>query len=145
SRSIRRVTRPSRSWERRAPGRPASVRRALPAAVLLAAAALGVAGCGTGGKAVSSADTQNGQKLFGPNCGGCHTLAAAGARGTIGPNLDDAFAEDRAEKFKQSTIQNLVLDQIRLASAPMPRNIVTGSDAQDVAAYVASVAGLGGG
>jgi cbb3-type cytochrome c oxidase subunit III len=36
-----------------------------------------------------------------------------------------------------------VLDQIRVAAAPMPRNIVKGQDAQDVAAYVASVAGTG--
>ncbi len=119
--------------------------RALPGAVLLAAAAMAAGGCGTGGKASSHADTQNGQKLFTAKCAGCHTLAAAGARGTIGPNLDDAFAEARVEKFKQSTIQNVVLDQIRDANPTMPKNIVTGSDAQDVAAYVAASAGLGGG
>ena len=120
------------------------MRRALPGLLLLVTAALVAGGCGTGGKAASQADTQNGQKLFQAKCAGCHTLAAAGSRGTIGPNLDDAFAEDRAEKFKQSTIQNVVLDQIRQAAAPMPRNLVTGADAQDVAAYVASSAGLGG-
>jgi cbb3-type cytochrome c oxidase subunit III len=119
--------------------------RALSGAVLLAAVALVAGGCGTGGKAAKNADNQNGQKLFQSKCAGCHTLAAAGSHGTIGPNLDDAFAEDRAEKFKQSTIQNVVLDQIRQAAAPMPRNLVTGADAQDVAAYVASSAGLGGG
>jgi len=121
------------------------VRRAFSGAVLLAAVALVAGGCGTGGKAAKNADSQNGQKLFQSKCAGCHTLAAAGSHGTIGPNLDDAFAEDRAEKFKQSTIQNVVLDQIRQAAAPMPRNLVTGADAQDVAAYVASSAGLGGG
>jgi cbb3-type cytochrome c oxidase subunit III len=118
--------------------------RALPGAILLAAVALAAAGCGTGGKASSRTDTQNGQKLFQSTCGGCHILAAAGTHGTVGPNLDDAFAEDRREKFQQSTIQNVVLDQIRIASAPMPRNLVTGQNAQDVAAYVASTAGLGG-
>jgi cbb3-type cytochrome c oxidase subunit III len=118
--------------------------RRTPAVIVLAAVALVAAGCGTGGKAVSRADTTAGQKLFQTNCGGCHTLAAAGTHGTVGPNLDDAFAEDRREKFQQSTIQNVVLDQIRIASAPMPKNLVTGQDAQDVAAYVASTAGLGG-
>jgi cbb3-type cytochrome c oxidase subunit III len=121
------------------------LRRALPGALPLVAAALVAGGCGTGGKAAGQTDAQNGQKLFQSKCAGCHTLAAAGSRGTIGPNLDDAFAEDRREKFEQSTIQNVVLDQIRQAAAPMPRNLVTGSDAQDVAAYVASSAGLGGG
>jgi cbb3-type cytochrome c oxidase subunit III len=71
-------------------------------------------------------------------------LAAAGSQGTIGPNLDDAFAADRRQGFKQSTIQNVVLDQIRLAAAPMPKNLVKGQDAQDVAAYVAAVAGKAG-
>ena len=34
-----------------------------------------------------------------------------------------------------------MLDQIRLASPPMPKNLVNGQDAEDVAAYVAAVAG----
>jgi cbb3-type cytochrome c oxidase subunit III len=105
--------------------------------------ALVLAGCGTGGLANSHADQQAGQKLFTQNCGGCHTLAAAGTSATVGPNLDDAFASDRRQGFKQSTIQNVVLDQIRLASAPMPRNLVKGEDAQNVAAFVAAVAGTG--
>lgn len=121
----------------------------------IAAAALLAAGCGTGGVASGAADRQNGQKLFQSKCAGCHTLAAAGARGTVGPNLDAAFAPDRAQGFKESSIENVVLDQIRLGSGPvdaaagtkqptMPANLVTGQDAEDVAAYVASVAGQGG-
>jgi cbb3-type cytochrome c oxidase subunit III len=119
------------------------LRRALPGA-LLAAAVLIAAGCGTGGKANSSGDQTNGQKLFQAKCAGCHVLAAAGSQGTLGPNLDDAFAGPKAEHFKQSTMQNVVLDQIREASMPMPANLVKGQDAIDVAGYVAAVAGLGG-
>jgi cbb3-type cytochrome c oxidase subunit III len=104
-------------------------------------------------------DTQNGQTLFTAHCAACHTLQAAGAGGTVGPNLDDAFAVSRQEGYPQSSIENVVLDQIRLGSGPiatyttnkkftsqtkMPANIVTGQDAIDVAAYVASVAGTGG-
>jgi len=111
---------------------------------LAVAATLLAAGCGTGGKANATADTQNGQKLFTANCAGCHTLAAANASGTVGPNLDDAFAGDKAQHFKESTLENVVLDQIRLANPPMPTNLVKGQDAQDVAAYVAAVAGQGG-
>jgi cytochrome c6 len=116
------------------------LRRALPGA-LLAAAALFAGGCGTGGKAVSSGDQANGQKLFTDKCAGCHVLAAAGAQGKVGPDLDAAFAGPKAEHFKQSTIQNVVLDQIREASLPMPPNLVKGQDAVDVAGYVAAVAG----
>jgi cbb3-type cytochrome c oxidase subunit III len=115
------------------------LRRVLP---FLGAAFL-LAGCGTGGIANPHADQQAGQKLFTQKCGGCHTLAAAGTSATVGPNLDDAFGSDRKQGFKQSTIQNVVLDQIRQASAPMPRNLVKGDDAQNVAAFVAAVAGTG--
>jgi len=122
------------------------VRRAQPllGALALAVLVLSGAGCGTGGKATAG-DQQNGGKLFTSKCAGCHVLAAAGSHGTTGPNLDDAFAADRTQGFKQSTIQNVVLDQIRQPNAPMPKNLVTGQDAQDVAAYVSAVAGQGGG
>jgi mono/diheme cytochrome c family protein len=130
----------------------------------LAAVALLAAGCGTGGVASAGQppDTQSGQQLFTASCGTCHTLAAAGTSGTIGPNLDNAFAADVKQGYPQSSIENVVLDQIRLGSGPlatyttikngkgftpqtpMPANLVTGQDAIDVAAYVASVAGQGG-
>ena len=125
-------------------------RWALGVAVGLGAAFL-AAGCGTGGVAKGHPDVANGQKLFtgAAQCAACHTLAAAGSSGTIGPNLDDAFRSDRQQGFKESAIENVVLDQIRLGSGsvsngtPMPANLVHGQDALDVAAYVASVAGTG--
>ena len=111
--------------------------------LVLIGAALLLAGCGTGGKASSNGDQTSGQKLFQSKCAGCHVLAAAGSQGTVGPNLDDAFRADRDQHFKQSTIQNVVLLQIRQPSPPMPANLVKGQDAQDVAAFVAAVAGTG--
>jgi mono/diheme cytochrome c family protein len=129
----------------------------------LAAAAFLAAGCGTGGVASAGqrADTQSGQQLFTQSCGSCHALSAAGTSGTIGPDLDNAFAASVQEGYPQSAIENIVLDQIRLGSGevatytngklgnfkvqtPMPANIVKGQDAIDVAAYVASVAGQSG-
>ena len=72
-------------------------------------------------------------------CGSCHTLKDAGSRGTVGPNLDDAFMRAKEEEFKTSAIQNVVLDQIRYPTtgSGMPANLVKGQDADDVAAYVA--------
>jgi mono/diheme cytochrome c family protein len=129
----------------------------------LAAVALLAAGCGTGGVASAGQppDTQSGGDLFKASCGSCHTLSAAGTSGTIGPNLDNAFAADVKQGYPQSSIENVVLDQIRLGSGEiatytngklgnykvqpsMPADIVKGQDAIDVAAYVASVAGQGG-
>jgi len=113
-------------------------------ALSLLGALLFLAGCGTGGKAPSHADQANGAKLFTSSCGGCHVLAAAGSQGTTGPNLDDAFAGSKKQGFKLSTIENVVLDQIREANPPMPKNIVKGQDAVDVAAFVAAASGQGG-
>jgi cbb3-type cytochrome c oxidase subunit III len=109
-------------------------------AVFALAAALLAGGCGTGG--ISKAgDTDRGKKLFLDKCGGCHTLSAAGTHGSQGPNLDDAFAYARGQGFEPVTIEQVVRDQIELAGPPMPQNLVTGSDADAVAAYVALVAG----
>jgi cbb3-type cytochrome c oxidase subunit III len=109
-------------------------------AVFALAAALLAGGCGTGG--ISKAgDTDRGKTLFLEKCGGCHTLSGAGTHGNQGPNLDDAFAYARRQGFKPVTIEQVVRDQIELAGPPMPQNLVTGSDADAVAAYVALVAG----
>lgn len=117
------------------------------------AVAFALSGCGTGGLPSGAADKEHGKKLFlgGGGCAGCHTLAAAGATGKIGPNLDDAFAQARADGYKESAIRAIVLDQIRypgqypvrpnspdFLEANMPANLVKGKDAEDVAAYVAA-------
>jgi cbb3-type cytochrome c oxidase subunit III len=123
----------------------------IPAAVvILAIAAAGCGEAGTGGIS-SGGDTVRGEELFKQECGSCHTLAAAGTTGIVGPNLDDAFAPDRAQGFEESSIQQLVAGQIKFpvtspsTGAPgMPADLVTGDDVDDVAAYVASVAGKPG-
>jgi mono/diheme cytochrome c family protein len=118
-------------------------------APLALAVALVAAGCGTGGP-VKSGDVTRGKALFlgKGRCAGCHALAAAGSVANVGPNLDDAFAAVRPKgqdtHFSESTIRNLVLDQIRIAAPPMPQNLLRGQDAADVAAFVASVAGISG-
>jgi mono/diheme cytochrome c family protein len=112
--------------------------------LLIIGATLLLAGCGTGGKATSAGDQTNGGKLFQAKCGGCHVLGAAGTQGTVGPNLDNAFKPDYDQGFAQSTVRNVVLLQIRQPSPPMPSDLVKGQDAQDVAAYVAAMAGKGG-
>jgi len=120
-------------------------------AVLLAA--LAATGCGSGGL-TSGGDAAAGKELFTGKgqCGSCHTLADAGTKGVIGPNLDNAFHQAREDGLGEATIRAVVRDQISYpieapnTGAPgMPADLVTGDDADAVAAYVASVAGLGGG
>jgi mono/diheme cytochrome c family protein len=119
--------------------------RQLLAAIPALLAAVVFAGCdaGTGG-IEEGGSASNGKQLFLEECASCHSLADAGSQSTIGPNLDDAFAGVRQQGFKEDTIRNIVADQIKYAVEPMPQNLVTGDDAADVAAYVASVAGKEG-
>ena len=120
------------------------------------AAAFLLSACGTGGLP-GAGNKENGQKLFQAKCGGCHSLAAAGTSGQIGPNLDDSFAQARLDGYKESAIRAIVHDQIKFPGqypvaqnnpaflqANMPANLVTGQDADDVAAYVAANAGVNG-
>jgi mono/diheme cytochrome c family protein len=113
-------------------------------------AALGLAACGgTVGYSSGSGDKIRGKDLFKQGCGSCHTLFDAGTTGQIGPNLDYAFLQSRIDGLGESVINQVVRDQMAYAvtqpstGAPgMPRDIFTGQDAEDVATYVASVAGL---
>jgi cbb3-type cytochrome c oxidase subunit III len=127
----------------------------VPRTLVLVVAAFALAGCGTGGLAAGG-DSDNGKKLFAQKCSGCHTLAAAGASGNIGPNLDDSFARARKEGFKETAIRDIVAGQIRVPGqyatgngadrlqANMPANLVRGHDVDDVAAFVAANAGTQG-
>lgn len=74
--------------------------------------------CGTGGR-VSGGDVAHGKQVFTKTCSSCHTLSAAGASGTIGPNLDNAFSAVRQQGFQPSTIQQVVADQIRVPLQPL--------------------------
>jgi mono/diheme cytochrome c family protein len=112
------------------------------AVILLVAGALLAAGCG-GDDVTGQADANrtNGKSLFVATCQTCHTLLDAGTTGTTGPNLDQALGYSCAQGFEESAIYSNVLGQIDLAAGGMPPDLVTGQDAVDVAAYVASVAG----
>lgn len=93
-----------------------------------------------------TANLVTGKELFVEKCGACHTLAHANTTGTIGPNLDDAFREDRMDKFTDSSIEGLVDFWIKYPDTQgvMPAMLYSGQQAQDVAAYVATVAAVPG-
>ncbi len=109
-----------------------------------------LAGCGTGGLGEAESGA-SGADLFTEKCAGCHELQAAGARGTIGPSLDAAFAAPRKEGFDESTIREVVLGQMRFPIAPMPppeelfpadeyTDAERDAAMESIASYVASVA-----
>ena len=108
---------------------------------LMAAAVIAVA---VGGCSLKhpTANLVTGKKLFATNCASCHTLSHANSTGTVGPNLDDAFRQDRIDGVKSTSIQGLIDYWIQYPNTQgvMPAMLVKGQDAQDVAAYVAAVA-----
>lgn len=98
-----------------------------------------------GGIRLTAAD-QAGRELFADHCAVCHTLAADNAVGKIGPNLD-ALKPTEAQVLR--VINNGCLQKPLDPNSgtncygygTMPADLVEGRDAQDVAEFVAKVAG----
>ena len=110
-------------------------------------ALLAVSGCGV----AQSGDVERGQQLFTSKCASCHALRDAASTTQVGPNLDAAFAQARASGMDSDTISGVVKAQVENPrpstenpSISMPANLVTGEDLDDVASYIASVAGAPG-
>ncbi len=83
--------------------------------------------------AASPGDAAAGAAVFSSaGCGGCHTLAAAGSAGAVGPNLDD---------LKPS--YDAVLKQVTNGGNGMPAfsGTLSEADIQNVSAYVSQNAG----
>ena len=93
-------------------------------------------------------------ELCAGNCGACHTLAAAGTDGVVGPNLDqilptqvappEGSAEEVAKANEQAYegVYGRVLNAVTCGlEGRMPAGILQGSDAQQVAGFVAAYAG----
>ena len=107
-------------------------------AVGVVSAGLTACGSSSGGTAP---DLAAGKTTFISSCGSCHTLADAGTKGQIGPNMDDSWRASRQVGIRDSQFQGTIERWIRIAQKPMPRNLIKGQDATNVAAYIASVAG----
>lgn len=81
----------------------------------------------------ASKPQEEGKQLFVANCKSCHTLAAVQAHGVTGPNLDELGVD---KQRVLNAIKNGGTGQDR-----MPKGLLEGEDAEQVAAYVAQVAG----
>jgi mono/diheme cytochrome c family protein len=93
-----------------------------------------------------TASEKNGRELFGHYCAFCHTLAAANATAKVGPNLDTLRP---SRQVVLNTIINGCLQNPPSSTSPqtclgygtMPAGILQGRQAEDVASFVAKVAG----
>ena len=75
---------------------------------------------------------QNGKAIFQAECAGCHTLKAAAATGTVGPNLDE-LKPSRAAVERQETNGG--------PSMPAFKGKLSPAQIQAVAKFVSSSAG----
>lgn len=102
-------------------------------------------------------DLVAGKQAFVAKCGACHTLSRAGTTGVVGPNLDHAFRQARADGLEESTFEGMIhgwvlhpnqspqVDPKTGKALPlMPAKLVEGRLANDVAAYVASAVAMPG-
>jgi mono/diheme cytochrome c family protein len=118
------------------------------ATIAAAAVVVGLTGCDLG----PEPNLDRGQQLFTQKCGTCHTLTGAGTNATVGPNLDYAFKEARENGQDPDTFEGVIKAQVenprpadpQQTDIYMPADLVTGDDLNDVASYVASVAGVPG-
>ena len=101
------------------------------------------------------ADMEEAKALFQTNCGNCHALYAAETDGNFGPNLDEQLAptgppdlSTEAGKEAVEGTSERVLAAIQNGfqgndRGRMPAGILTGAQAEEVADFVATVAGRG--
>ena len=95
------------------------------------------------------ADLASGQTLFEINCGACHTLKSAGTDGNFGPDLDELLAgsgpatDEKTIKITEGRVLNAIEEGVDSTTTPgrMPGKIISGEQAEEVAAFVAATAG----
>jgi mono/diheme cytochrome c family protein len=113
-------------------------------ALLLVPVLFAVAGCGEHGIEIAKDDPEYAAaRTFELRCSGCHTLGVVGTEGSSSNVRDREYKDgpnfnQRREQYEQ------VLYAIRnggFSSGPMPQNIVTGKQAEDLARFVAKYSG----
>jgi mono/diheme cytochrome c family protein len=89
-----------------------------------------------------SAEERKGRELFARSCGVCHTLAATKSVGRIGPNLDKRVGEEiSTASGRKALVLSAILEGRARGLGQMPALLYQGREAEEVASFVAAVAG----
>jgi mono/diheme cytochrome c family protein len=84
---------------------------------------------------------QKGRELFARTCVVCHTLAAVKSVGRIGPNLDVLVGGIHSPEARRALVLNAILTGPAYGLGNMPADLYVGKEAEDIADFVAAVAG----
>ena len=99
------------------------------------------ASVGAGGVHLN-AQQQKGRELFAHTCAVCHTLAATKSVGQIGPNLDIRVGSDISTAAgRKALVLNAIAEGRARGLGQMPALLYQGKEAEQVADFVAAVAG----
>lgn len=82
-----------------------------------------------------------GRELFAGACSVCHTLKAVNSVGRIGPILDKRVPEEPTVQARRELVMSAILDGRARGNGDMPAKLYEGAEAEDVAQFVAAVAG----
>ncbi len=89
-----------------------------------------------------NAEEVKGRELFSHTCTVCHTLAAVKSVGRIGPDLDVRVGEDISTPAgRKALVENAIAEGRARGLGNMPAELYQGKEAEEVAAFVAAVAG----
>ena len=89
-----------------------------------------------------NAEEVKGRELFSHTCTVCHTLAAVKSVARIGPNLDERVGKELSTPAaRKALVENAILEGRAEGLGNMPAELYQGKEAEDVAAFVAAVAG----
>jgi mono/diheme cytochrome c family protein len=89
-----------------------------------------------------NAEQQKGRELFAHTCAVCHTLAATKSVGRIGPDLDVRVGDDISTSAgRRALVLNAIAEGRARGLGQMPALLYQGKEAEDIASFVAAVAG----
>jgi mono/diheme cytochrome c family protein len=87
---------------------------------------------------VGKASVEEGEQVFASNaCGGCHTLAAAKAAGTVGPNLDETLPGKSEAFIRESIVEPDAQIAPGYSAGMMPTTFGSSLSSSELASLVA--------
>ena len=119
--------------------------RLLAAIAVLIATSVILSACGSQGISVpKTSPYYRGAVIFRDHCSGCHTLAVVGAEGSATSITDRLKTTGPNFNYRKETYEQVLyaIHNGGFSGAIMPENIVLGTEAHEVAAFLAKYSGL---